>query len=244
MASLEKDDVVIVDKQYHIVKEIGHGAYAKVYKAKDDSRHHYAIKVIPHTKVGASCLEEASFLSTYSHKNINSAIAVELTNSCLYIVQEYATGGDLAFWVKKRSELPHYHGTESLKLTMHIAQQLFQALAYIHREGVIHADIKPHNILVYWPEDSLGEESPSSSRIKSEITPMPLVKLSDFNLAVKTSWKKTDLVCTDTYRPMEAWRKTKGEWSWNEKVDIWSLGATLYFVLFGMELFRAQENES
>lgn len=214
--------VIVVDKPYHIVSKLGRGAYAYVYKAKDDAQRDYAIKIIPSTSAGASCLEEASFLSTYSHRHINSALAVLMTNDMLYIVQEYATHGDLYTWVKNHPQ------QRNITTATNISHQIGLALAYIHREGVIHADIKPENVLAY--NDHTNDSG------------IPLVKLSDFNLSVNITWPKSELVCSNCFRPPEAWAKKNGQWSWNEKVDVWSYAATMYYVLFGFYLFRDQDD--
>ena len=213
MSYPEIGEVVVVDKPYHIMSKIGSGGYASVFSAKDSNGVEYAIKIIKTENSGALCLEEASFTSAYTHRHINSALAIELTRDFLYIVQERAAGGDLYAWVKRTKP--------TIATATMVAHQLGLALAFLHRENIIHGDVKPSNVLVCLEGDS------------------PVVKLSDFGLAVRRHWCKTQYVCTDSFKPPEVWANAE----WDEKLDVWCYGATIYHTIFHHDLF-VDQNES
>jgi len=97
------------------------------------------------------------------------------------------------------------------------AFQLVEAVHCLHSEGIIHCDIKAANVLRY------GND----------------VRLSDFTLATKKWYSHTKYrhnICTCTHRPLEVFLQR----DWDESVDIWSLGCTLYEIAYGELLFPYQ----
>jgi len=98
---------------------------------------------------------------------------------------------------------------------------LISAISTLHNNNIIHADIKANNVLLFADD---------------------LIKLADFTLAVKKRYKNeqfTHNTCTATHRPLEVFK----EQLWNESVDIWSLGCTLYEITYGELLFSYQEHD-
>lgn len=93
---------------------------------------------------------------------------------------------------------------------------ILNALKVLHSAGFIHGDLKPDNILKF------GN----------------VFKLTDFSISTTNITKNKSNICTINYRPPEAFSSNK---SWNEKVDIWALGCTVFELVFGMLLFPTQE---
>ena len=95
--------------------------------------------------------------------------------------------------------------------------QLAEALTYLHRHHIIHRDIKPENLLLDGNND---------------------VKVADFGWSTVTGHKRTTFCGTLDYLAPEM----LGE-SYDERVDIWSLGVLMYELLVGKAPFDAEENE-
>ena len=96
---------------------------------------------------------------------------------------------------------------------------IIQGLACLHRYDIIHGDLKASNILVY-----------SNNNIK----------ITDFTLSTNRKWSNNYRPCTQTHRPLEVWMGEK----WNESVDIWALGCTIFELVYGKSLFVKQDKDA
>lgn len=196
---------------------LGRGGHGEVFAAHDNDGKLVAIKCCTLGKTGIRNLLETSIMKSVIHPHLNRASRIHCSGQQLFIVMDIACT-DLACYTRK--EKGNHTPSPSLLRTWCLA--LGRAVACLHQEGIIHADIKASNVLLY-PNES--------------------IKLSDFTLAVK-KWQSTDsfshTVCTSTHRPLECWQ---GE-AWTEALDMWALGCTFYELAYGSLLFVRQKGGS
>ncbi len=133
--------------RYKILHSLGGGGMAVVYKAKDLLIDRYvAVKVMNNSLVHDQnfirrFFREAKAAGSLSHPNIVSVYDVGREGSIYYMVMEYVQGPSLIQLIKKEGPL-------SPEKAVYIASQICDGLSHAHRYGIIHRDIKPHNILV------------------------------------------------------------------------------------------------
>jgi serine/threonine-protein kinase len=131
--------------QYHILDRIARGATSTVYKAYQEKLDRYvAIKVLsPHFVDEEGFLErfhqEARAVARLDHPNILPVYDFDQVGDTVFIVMKYVTSGTLRDLM---------HGPMETRLVMELATQIGLALGYAHRQGVIHRDVKPGNILI------------------------------------------------------------------------------------------------
>jgi len=131
--------------RYHILEQLGEGGMAVVYKAYDTRlERNVAIKVItPSRQLSKQFLQrfeiEAKALAQLSHPNIVKVLDFGEQDGMPYIVMEWLPGGTLKSKMGK-SILWH----EAAQMLVPAAQ----ALGYVHRQGIVHRDVKPANILI------------------------------------------------------------------------------------------------
>ena len=202
--------------QYRIVEKVGDGGMADVYKAYQPSLGRYvAVKILPASlcrdrTFRARFDREARAVAQLRHPNILTVFAYGEQDGIAYIVMEYACGGTL----KDRMQEPL-----PLAETVEIVSRVGGALAYAHRRGVIHRDVKPTNVLLTddgWP------------------------LLADFGLA-KIAEGSTELtasgasVGTPEYMSPEQGQGLPAD----HRSDIYSLGVVLYEMVTGQTPFKA-----
>ena len=192
---------------------LGHGSYGDVFLANDEKGKEVAVKCCPINSDGIPNIMEASIMASVIHPFLNRALRIQASDTKLYIIQEKAET-DLAQYTR-RDKGNYKPNIEELKKWSYC---LAQAVAALHKENIIHADIKASNVLLY--EDGS-------------------VRLTDYTLSTK-KWipgkKFNHNVCTCTHRPLECLTKR----SWDESLDIWSLGCTFYEIAYGELLFPYQ----
>ncbi len=106
------------------------------------------------------------------------------------------------------------------KAKMYGIYGLLEGINFLHTRGILHLDIKASNILIS----------------KSGIW-----KITDFTLSSKIGWKITQKPCTITHRPPEIFL---GKYILNPKIDSWSLGCTIYYIIYEKLLFNKQRNKN
>ena len=138
----------VLDGRYELVDFVGKGGMALVYKALDKRTNHYvAVKILrPEFNDDAEFLSrferEAIAASKMSHHNIVNLLDVGLDGGCRYLVMEYVEGKTLKEIIQEKGALPP-------NVAAQIGIRILSALQHAHKNGIIHRDIKPQNILVH-----------------------------------------------------------------------------------------------
>lgn len=212
--------------RYQILTELGRGAMGVVYKAYDPTINRFvAIKTIslaaPDAAEGreyrARFLREAEAAGRLSHLGIVAIfdIGEDARTSSPFIVMEYVAGRSLEEIIPSDGSLP-------LHTSLKVIQEVAEALAYAHSQGVVHRDVKPSNIMI--AEDGHA-------------------KIADFGIA--------QLNVMDSARPDGTWgtpaymspEQIRGD-AVDGRSDLFSLGIVLYTLLTGHRPFQGNSNHT
>ncbi len=161
-------------------------------------------------------LKEARVIADMSHTNIVKIIDVFRDNNTAYYVMEHISGGSLQDYVEKNGPLPE-------RKALKIIRQVGDALAHVHEHNILHLDIKPANIM-----------------LREDGTPV----LIDFGIS--KHYGESGIQTTTTlggvsrgYAPMEQYLEG-GVAVFSPATDVYSLGATLLYLLTGQRPPEAQ----
>ena len=137
----------LLDGRYEILEVIGTGGMAVVYKARCHRLNRLvAVKILKDDYVQDEEFRrrfraEGEAVGMLSHPNIVSVYDVSSSNQADFIVMELIDGITLKQYMEKRGYL-------NWKETLHFAIQIAKALEHAHSRGLVHRDIKPHNVMV------------------------------------------------------------------------------------------------
>ena len=138
----------ILANRYRLTEQIGMGGMAIVYRAVDlRTGHNVAVKVLrPEFNEDREFIgrfqREAEAASKMTHHNIVNLLDVGMDGDNRYLVMEYVEGKTLKEVIQERGKL-------SAPLACQITIRILSALEHAHRNGIVHRDIKPQNILVH-----------------------------------------------------------------------------------------------
>lgn len=137
----------VLDDRYQIVRKIGEGGMAFVYKAIDRRLNRdVAVKIMREelfldSKSREAFYAEAHAVAMLSHPNIVAIYDVNSSGLTDYIVMELLDGVTLRQYIEKMRPVPW-------KQVLHFSMQISNALIHAHSKGIIHRDIKPQNIML------------------------------------------------------------------------------------------------
>ena len=146
---MDKDKYIgrLLDDRYEILEVIGTGGMAVVYKARCHRLNRLvAVKILKDDNFEDADFRrrfhgESQAVAMLSHPNIVNVYDVSTSAKADYIVMELIEGITLKQYMAKK-------GILNWKETLHFATQIAKALEHAHSKGIIHRDIKPHNIMV------------------------------------------------------------------------------------------------
>jgi serine/threonine-protein kinase len=208
----------LFDGRYLIIRKLGSGGMANVYLAHDQELgRRVAIKILDdrHAR-DAQFIErfrrEAQHAAGLSHPNIVSVYDRGEAEGTYYIAMEYVEGRTL-------KELLLARGPSPLGIAVDYTRQILSALRFAHRNGIVHRDIKPHNVIV----DGEGR-----------------VKVMDFGIArAGTASQMTEagsIIGTAQYLSPEQARGAPVD----QTSDLYSTGIVLYELLTGTVPFTGE----
>ncbi|MDQ5821871.1 MAG: Stk1 family PASTA domain-containing Ser/Thr kinase [Actinomycetota bacterium] len=205
----------LFDGRYRIIRKLGTGGMANVYLAEDQELgRRVAIKILNDRHAGDEQFverfrREAKNAAGLSHPNIVSIYDRGEAEGTYYIAMEYLDGRSLKELIVARGPAP-------IPLAIDYARQILAAVRFAHRNGVVHRDIKPHNIMV-------GDEG--------------RLKVTDFGIARAGTSQMTEvgsIIGTAQYLSPE---QAKGA-PVDQTSDLYSLGIVLYELLTGTVPFN------
>ena len=210
---------LVFDHRYEVRQKIGVGGMADVYQGKDTLLGRpVAIKIL-HQNFGsdqdfvARFKREAQAAGKLNHPNVVSMYDVGYDQGYHYIIMEYVAGCTLKEYIQHHARVSVQ---EAVKITIAIAE----GLEHAHAMGIVHCDVKPHNIL---------------------ITDTGRIKVTDFGIARAINSAATMMYTNSVMgsahyiSPEQASGK-----SINVSTDIYALGVVLYELLTGEVPFRGE----
>ncbi|XP_010885858.1 MAP/microtubule affinity-regulating kinase 3 isoform X14 [Esox lucius] len=201
---------------YRLLKTIGKGNFAKVKLARHIlTGREVAIKIIDKTQLNPTSLQklfrEVRIMKILNHPNIVKLFEVIETEKTLYLIMEYASGGEVFDYLVA-------HGRMKEKEARAKFRQIVSAVQYCHQKHIVHRDLKAENLL-----------------LDADMN----IKIADFGFSNEfTMGNKLDTFCgSPPYAAPELFQGKKYD---GPEVDVWSLGVILYTLVSGSLPFDGQ----
>jgi serine/threonine protein kinase len=210
--------------KYRVLKRLGEGATAEVFLCHDDFQgRDVAIKRVRPTVAGDAMGErfserffaaEAALVGRLNHPNLVQIFDAVPDPVSPYLVMEYVAGSTLRPFCRADQLL-------SLELIVEIGFKCAMALGYVYRQGLIHRDVKPANLLAVLNNGSITD-----------------VKISDFGSVLNLASDVTQIYRVGSLAYMSPEQLDGG--TLDCRADMYSLGAVLYHLIAGRPPFDAQ----
>ena len=220
MADLVGEKKTKITQDYEFIKEIGSGAFSKVYKAR-----HKTTKVVRCVKKLSKkdltedeklkLVEEVSILRNQDHPNIVKVLEFYQNEKYFFIVTEFQEGGELFDRIMECQSFNE-------EMARNVMEQVLSAVLYLHKHGFIHRDLKPENII-------FETKDPKSK-----------IKVIDFGTSCQYEQgsKLKKKLGTPYYIAPEVLKRY-----YDEKCDVWSMGVIMYILLCGYPPFNGPNDK-
>lgn len=206
--------------RYKIEGKIGEGAMAELFRAIDpEIGRTVAIKVLKQCysrdeQLVARFLREARAAGALTHANIAAVYDVGQVDDICYIAMELVEGRPL-------DEVIHAQGRLPYERVLRLARQLADALAYAHRAGIVHRDVKPSNILI------------SSDGLTAKLVDFGVARMAEAEGVALAKTQAGQLIGTPRYMSPEQALGLAVDY----RSDLFSLGVVLYEMVTGKVAF-------
>eukprot|EP00761_Pharyngomonas_kirbyi_P001776 gb/GECH01001780.1/.p1 GENE.gb/GECH01001780.1/~~gb/GECH01001780.1/.p1 ORF type:complete len:408 (+),score=107.00 gb/GECH01001780.1/:1-1224(+) len=194
---------------------LGEGAFSRVFLARlKGTNNEYAVKIIEkellvrHEKQSTIRMEKEVLNKLRNHPNIVNLYATFQDKENLYFVLELAPGGELFTYISKSGPL-------TISAAKFYMAEIVTALEHMHRQGIVHRDMKPENVLL---DRNMH------------------VKLTDFGTAKMEGIECDRFAGTAEYVSPEVLKESRSVAS----SDLWALGCILYQMISGSPPFRGE----
>jgi beta-lactam-binding protein with PASTA domain len=207
----------IIDGRYEVLQRVGSGGMADVYLASDQLLgRKVAVKVLHHRfaedqEFVERFRREASSAAGLSHPNVVSVFDRGEWDGTYYIAMEYLPGRTLKALVRE-------HGALEPAAAIDVVVQVLRAVRFAHRRGVIHRDLKPHNVI-------LDEEG------RAKVTDFGIARAGASDMTLTGS-----IMGTAQYLSPE---QAQGH-AVSESSDLYAIGVVLYELLTGKVPFEGE----
>ncbi len=214
-------------QRFELVERIAVGGMAEVFKAKSYGPHGFektlAVKrILPELATQQEFIDrfvvEAKIAATLSHANIVQVLDFSRFGDSLYIAMEYVDGVDLAALLRSYRERGE---TIPLPAAIHVAVGMLHGLGAAHRQGVVHRDVSPSNVLLSRSGD---------------------VKITDFGIAKAAAGGSGH---TQPFRILGKWRYMSPEQALgadlNTRSDVFSAAVVLFELFSGRRLYDCSD---
>ena len=214
-----------VTSKYDIKALIGRGSFSTVVRAENKTtREPRAIKIVDIREDSFDCIKtELTILRQVRHPHVIVLYEAFVTNKCVYMVMELATGGEL--FDRVLAQGGRYPEREAGQVT----GMIVDGVRYLHSIGITHRDLKPENILYYHP----GRDS--------------RVVITDFGLSHVVGSKESSESSEDGMRttcgtPEYIAPEIILRQAYSRAVDMWAVGVIVYVLLSGLMPFKDDGN--
>lgn len=217
----------LADGRYLLVKQLGEGGMAAVYRAYDQRLQVWrAVKILSAEYANKPKLRqrfeaEAQTMALLEHKHIVRVYDVGSDGQYAYIIMELVEGGSLVDWLEAHGEMPP-------RMAVDVTIEFCEGIAAAHAKNVIHRDIKPHNVLV---------NRDGTCRVSD-------FGIAQVNTADQAQTKTGAVMGTWGYMAPEQRTNSKGV---DERADVYSSAASLFTLLTNrmpMDLFASDRDDS
>ena len=212
-----------INKYYKLKQEyLGKGSSGIVCEATNSRGQIFAVKRVNKTQIKnyINMTEEVEISKIVNNKNIIKTYEIFEDDKTISFVMELIEGGDLFEFILKSP-----NNKLSDEQTIDFLIQILETISYLHNDlNVCHRDLKPENFLIE-----------TNSNIK------PLIKLIDFGFAchIPKNGYMEQYFGTPIYTAPEIIQN----WSYSEKIDLWSVGVILFNMTTGCQPFSTDEDD-
>ncbi|CAH1392350.1 unnamed protein product [Nezara viridula] len=221
--TIHDDDSVLKETGYELIKKIGHGSFAKVWKAKSFRlKKDVAIKIIAKPLASTEYVErflprELAIIQKLKHKNLIRFFEVIETWHSVYIVMELAEKGTIADLIERKKFIPEQQARR-------FYSQLLDVVEYCHLNGIVHRDIKCENLLLDRECNLLLTDFGFA---KQDVYPLASGRFKPSKTYCGSyAYAPPEVLANKPYNPCLA--------------DVWCMGMVLFTMLYGILPYKHQ----